>query len=55
MTPIHCAAINPNSKYLEQLLAACPEFNLEDGGKWRPIHYAAVCEGTEPLEYLLKQ
>ncbi|CAF4971072.1 unnamed protein product, partial [Rotaria socialis] len=53
MTPIHCAAINPNAKYLKQLLTIAPEVNIPDKRNRRPIHYAAVSEGTEPLEYLL--
>jgi ankyrin repeat protein len=53
MTPIHCAAINPNGKYLKQLLAIVAEYNIADKNERRPIHYAAACEGSEPLEYLL--
>ncbi|UJR19473.1 hypothetical protein I4U23_022604 [Adineta vaga] len=55
ITPIHCAAINPNTKYLKQLLANVAEYNIADQYQRRPIHYAAVCEGTEPLEYLLSK
>ncbi|KAK3092730.1 hypothetical protein FSP39_006660 [Pinctada imbricata] len=54
MTPIHCACINPNAKYLEKLLAVEPDYNLEDKYGRKPIHYAAACEGTAPLETLLK-
>ncbi|CAF3793465.1 unnamed protein product [Rotaria socialis] len=55
MTPIHCAAINPNAKYLKQLLTIASEVNIPDKRNRRPIHYAAVSEGTEPLEYLLSK
>ena len=55
MTPIHCACINPNTKYLEKLLTVEPDHNIEDKGARRPIHYAAACEETGPLELLLKK
>ncbi|CAF3379069.1 unnamed protein product [Rotaria sp. Silwood1] len=55
LTPIHCAAINPNSKYLKQLLNIMPEYNILDKYERRPIHFAAACEGPEPLEYLLSK
>ncbi|CAF1574984.1 unnamed protein product [Rotaria sp. Silwood1] len=55
VTPIHCAAINPNAKYLKQLLAIVSEFNLADKQDRKPIHYAAACEGPESLEYLLSK
>ncbi|CAF1971897.1 unnamed protein product [Rotaria magnacalcarata] len=55
MTPIHCAAINPNSKYLKQLLSIVPEPNIKDKYERKPIHFAAACEGPEPLEYLLSK
>ncbi|CAF1193546.1 unnamed protein product [Rotaria sordida] len=55
LTPIHCAAINPNSKYLKQLLNIAPEYNILDKYERRPIHFAAACEGPEPLEYLLSK
>ncbi|CAF3044703.1 unnamed protein product [Rotaria sp. Silwood2] len=55
IAPIHCVAINPNSKYLKQLLLIVPERNIKDKYERRPIHFAAVCEGSEPLEYLLSR
>ncbi|CAF3862176.1 unnamed protein product [Adineta steineri] len=55
ITPIHCAAINPNSKYLKQLLNVMPEYNILDKYERRPIHFAAACEGPEPLEFLLSK
>ena len=51
--PIHCAAINPHVQYLSRLLTICPEFNIEDADKRRPIHYAAACTGTAPLQFLI--
>lgn len=53
MTPMHCAAINPNPKYLSQLLAILPDYNIMDGCRRRLIHYAVACEGTGPLQLLL--
>ena len=53
ITPLHCAAINPNVKYLTRLLTVEPDVNLMDRAHRRPIHYAAACTGTKPLEFLL--
>ncbi|CAF3244348.1 unnamed protein product [Rotaria sp. Silwood2] len=55
ITPIHCAAINPNAKYIKQLLTIVPEYNIKDDYQRRPIHFAAACEGSEPLEYLISK
>lgn len=55
ITPVHLACINPNPKYLKKLLAISPADNVEDDTLRRPIHYAAVCQGTGPLELLLKR
>ena len=55
LTPIHCAAINPNPKYLKQLLSIVPKYNIADQYRRQPIHYAAACEGSLPLEYLLSK
>ncbi|GFO49165.1 poly [ADP-ribose] polymerase [Plakobranchus ocellatus] len=55
ITPLHCAAINPNVKYLTRLLSIEPDINLQTRSRARPIHFAAVCEGTAPLEFLLKR
>ncbi|PAV71348.1 hypothetical protein WR25_17675 [Diploscapter pachys] len=54
ITPIHTAAINPDSKMLETLRGVDPNINIPDQDNWYTIHYAAVCEGTKPLEFLLK-
>ncbi|XP_022105519.1 tankyrase-like protein [Acanthaster planci] len=53
VTPIHCAAINPNPKILAKLLSLCPEYAIADSRGRKPIHYAAACEGSGPLELLL--
>jgi len=53
ITPIHVAAINPNPKYLKELLAVRPEFNILDFHRRTPAHYAAGCSTTGPLEFLL--
>lgn len=45
VTPIHCACINPNVKYLKTLLSITQEYNIADKKGRKPIHYAAVCEG----------
>lgn len=49
LTPLHCACINPNPKYLRALLDTGAEMQTTDTDLRRPIHYAAACEGPEPL------
>uniref|UniRef100_A0A914YQ50 Poly [ADP-ribose] polymerase n=1 Tax=Panagrolaimus superbus TaxID=310955 RepID=A0A914YQ50_9BILA len=53
ITPVHTAAINPNVDYLKAILAVEPVFNQPDTDNWYTIHYAAVCEGSGPLKYLI--
>lgn len=55
ITPLHCAAINPNESVLAKLLNVYPEYSMADKQGWRPIHYAAACKGTGPLQLLLKK
>ncbi|GAB1609603.1 poly [ADP-ribose] polymerase tankyrase-like isoform X2 [Argonauta hians] len=55
ITPIHCAAINPNVKYLQTLLNIQPDINIVDKWQRRPVHYAAACTSTATLEYLLEK
>jgi ankyrin repeat protein len=52
---MHCACINPNVKYLEKLLAIEPDYTIDDKYGRKPIHFAAACKGTGPLELLLKK
>ncbi|XP_078315747.1 poly [ADP-ribose] polymerase tankyrase-like isoform X2 [Crassostrea virginica] len=55
INPMHCACINPNAKYLEKLLSVEPDYTIEDKYGRKPIHFAAACQGTAPLELLLKK
>ena len=55
ITPVHCAAINPNAEFLAALLEVSNEFSIMDEMMRKPVHYAAVCLGTGPLELLLKK
>lgn len=58
LTPIHCAAVNPRPTYLSQLLAATTGnvvLELRDADGRSPVHYAAACDGTAPLELLLSR
>lgn len=55
ITPLHCAAVNPNPQYLTALLTSAPEYNIPDENGWRPIHYASVCKSTGPLELLISR
>jgi hypothetical protein len=46
VTPLHLAAINPNPKYLKELLDVVPDYNRADARmQYQIIHYAAACEG----------
>ncbi|KAF1323748.1 Poly glycohydrolase, partial [Globisporangium splendens] len=55
--PLHLAAINPNTKYLEALWeSAGNEWSgANDTNGYEPIHYAAACEGIGPLKFLLER
>lgn len=54
--PLHLAAINPNTKYLKALWdSAGNEWSAaKDTNGYEPIHFAAACEGTGPLKFLLE-
>ena len=53
--PLHCAAINPNVKYLQKLFAVVPDYQVKDNKGRKLIHYAAACEGAGPLKFLLSR
>ncbi|GMF31430.1 unnamed protein product [Phytophthora lilii] len=57
LRPLHLAAINPNTKYLEALWAvAGDEFSaIKDDQGFEPIHYAAGCESPAPMQFLLER
>jgi ankyrin repeat protein len=61
ITPIHCAAINPNTKYLKELMEAFYEkkqtmgHHITDKNGRKPIHFAAVCSSAENLKYLIEE
>ena len=52
VTPLFCACINPNKAVLEKFLEICPEYTFPDETLRKPVHYAAACVGTGPLEVL---
>jgi ankyrin repeat protein len=53
MTPLHCASINTNPAYLEKLLSICPETNIQDNRRKRPVHFAAASRSPACLKVLL--
>ena len=53
LTPLHCACINPNPGPLEALFKVCLELHLTDSGGWKLVHYASVCAGILPLQFLV--
>ena len=54
LSPIHCAAVNPNSEFLHYILKHISDFNVGDSLNRKPIHYAATLENTKNLDLLLK-
>ncbi|CAD8087427.1 unnamed protein product [Paramecium primaurelia] len=54
ITPIHCAAINPNHSCLQKLVEITQEFNILDEIHRKPVHYAAVSQTNDCLKYLLE-
>ncbi|RLN14599.1 hypothetical protein BBO99_00008653 [Phytophthora kernoviae] len=57
LRPLHLAAINPNVRYLEALWAvAGDEFSaIKDDQGYEPVHYAAACESSAPMAFLLER
>jgi len=56
LNSIHLASINPSIKYLTTLINEVPgSINDKDSQNWIPIHYAASCISTAPIEYLIKE
>lgn len=53
ITPIHCAAINPNPDILKSLLDSSSEFSVPDEKQRKPVHYAATCQTDGPLRLLI--
>jgi len=54
ITPLFCACINPNPKYLQQLLEVGPDTTVYDTDLRRATHYAAACANSENLDILIK-
>lgn len=56
ITPLHCACINPNVKYLEEFtkVPGFREWNMGDLDERKLVHYAAACESSEPLKFLFE-
>jgi len=55
ITPLHCAAVNPDPVILSTLLSSSPLYTVMDGNNWSIVHYAAACTGTGPLEWLVSK
>eukprot|EP01080_Neovahlkampfia_damariscottae_P000072 gene72-4321_t len=60
ITPIHTAAINPNNKYLKELILKASEKSISghhviDALQRKPIHFAAVSDTSDNLKYLIEQ
>ncbi|CAK85722.1 unnamed protein product (macronuclear) [Paramecium tetraurelia] len=54
ITPVHCAAINPNHACLKKLVEISQEFNILDEIHRKPVHYAAVSQTSDCLKFLLE-
>ena len=53
VTPVHFAAINPDPKYLRELLDVHPDTAVSDLEQWRIAHYAAACASEGALQVLI--
>lgn len=53
ITPVHCAAINPNGEILKYMLEIGGDFFVNDIDMRKPIHYAAGAETNAGLKVLL--
>ncbi|PAA55778.1 hypothetical protein BOX15_Mlig008630g1 [Macrostomum lignano] len=53
VTPLHCAAINPNRAILDSLLNIFPDFTVADEHGWKLIHYASANSKPDCLAMLL--
>ena len=51
--PLFCACINPNPKYLQELLRVYDDLTIEDTQGNRLVHYAAACTSPGPLKLLI--
>ena len=49
LTPLHCACINPNPKFLKALLDTGAEMQTIDSDLRRPVHYAAASVTSDAL------
>ena len=55
ITPLHFAAINPNPRYIKELVESSGSFDATDDLRRTPLFFAAVCESSEPLKYLIRK
>lgn len=53
VNPLLCACINPSAEILKHVLNITMEFNYKDQQQRKLVHYAAACQGSGPLEYLI--
>ena len=54
ITPVHLACINPNEKILLKIIGNGGELNFQDKRGRKPILFAALCKGPEPLKLLIE-
>jgi hypothetical protein len=45
ITPLHCAAVNPDTRALEALFRVVPDVHVVDADQRKLVHYAAACAG----------
>jgi len=58
LTPVHLAAINPDTQYLRALaevIGVQAMMQVTDDQQRGPVFYAAACSSPEPLRWLLSQ
>ena len=54
LTPLHFAALNPSQSVIGAMLKQNNDFNVVDTHGNKPIHYAAICSGSGPLQALIE-
>ena len=54
MTPLHCAAIIPDTTMLKRFFTFSNGTDFTDDSGWTLAHYAATCKTDDPLKFLIK-
>ena len=53
MTPMHVVCINPDVSFIKKMVELGGDWNILDDLNRKPLHYAACCKESGPLNYLI--